>query len=147
MRVGTDTITIRVSADDTGGALLAAEVRMPAGGGPPALHRHAAPEVYRVDAGELAIYRRGRRRRRSSVARPAPATSSRSPAAAPTRSATSRRRRARPTSSSRPATEMERFVHAAAALDDPPSPARVVAVAQRHGVTFAGPVPAPATRP
>ena len=34
----------------------AQEVRLPAGGGPPALHRHAPTEVYRVDSGELAIY-------------------------------------------------------------------------------------------
>src|SRR4029079_15318880 len=41
---------------DTGGALLAVEVRLPTGGGPPALHRHAPTEVYRVERGELAIY-------------------------------------------------------------------------------------------
>ena len=29
---------------------------MPAGGGPPALHRHAPLEVYRVEQGELALY-------------------------------------------------------------------------------------------
>ncbi|HWI73841.1 MAG TPA: cupin domain-containing protein, partial [Baekduia sp.] len=56
MRVGGDEITIHVSSEDSGGALLVAEVGMAAGGGPPAPHRHDAAEVYRVDDGELAIY-------------------------------------------------------------------------------------------
>lgn len=56
MRVGADELTFRVTAGETGGALLAAEVRMPPGGGPPPLHRHAAEEVYRVDRGELTIH-------------------------------------------------------------------------------------------
>ena len=43
-------------ATPRGGALLAAEVTIPAGGGPPALHRHDAEELYRVERGELALY-------------------------------------------------------------------------------------------
>lgn len=50
--VGTDTLTFRVTTE----ALLAIDVDMPAGGGPPFLHRHAADEIYRVEAGEFAIY-------------------------------------------------------------------------------------------
>src|SRR3712207_2694595 len=59
VRVGTDELTFRVTSAATGGALLAAEVRLPAGGGPPALHRHAPEEVYRVEEGELALYLEG----------------------------------------------------------------------------------------
>jgi hypothetical protein len=40
-----------------------------------------------------------------------------------------------------PGEAIERFVRAAAALAPDAGPDDVVAVAQRHGVTFAGPVP------
>ena len=54
--VGRDEITIHVPSAETGGALLVGEVEMPAGGGPPALHRHPLTEVYLVDRGEFTIY-------------------------------------------------------------------------------------------
>jgi mannose-6-phosphate isomerase-like protein (cupin superfamily) len=50
--VGSDEIVLRASS----AALLAAEVTIPPGGGPPALHRHAPDEIYRVETGTLAIY-------------------------------------------------------------------------------------------
>ena len=50
--VGSDEIVLRVSSD----AILAAEVRIPPGGGPPALHRHDPDEVYRVEHGTLTLY-------------------------------------------------------------------------------------------
>ncbi len=56
LTVGSDEITLRVTSDATAGALLAADVRLPAGGGPPMLHRHEPAEVYRVQHGELALY-------------------------------------------------------------------------------------------
>jgi hypothetical protein len=52
LQVGADEMTIHVS-----GPLLAADVRMPAGGGPPGLHRHEPTEIYRVSDGEFTIYR------------------------------------------------------------------------------------------
>jgi oxalate decarboxylase/phosphoglucose isomerase-like protein (cupin superfamily) len=55
-QVGSDEITLHVASDASGGALLVAEVSLPAGGGPPILHRHAPEEVYRLERGELAIY-------------------------------------------------------------------------------------------
>jgi mannose-6-phosphate isomerase-like protein (cupin superfamily) len=61
IRVGHDDITIHVDSEESGGALLAVEVRMPPGGGPPAMHRHPSAEVYRVERGELAIYREDER--------------------------------------------------------------------------------------
>lgn len=55
MNVGSDEIQVRVSSEQTGGAMLALEVQMGPGGGPPALHRHAPEEVYRIDRGHLTI--------------------------------------------------------------------------------------------
>ena len=52
LKIGSDEITIHVSS----GTLLATEVTIPAGGGPPAMHRHPSEELYRVESGELAIY-------------------------------------------------------------------------------------------
>jgi oxalate decarboxylase/phosphoglucose isomerase-like protein (cupin superfamily) len=54
--VGSDELTFRVTSEATGGALLAIEVRMAPGGGPPMLHRHDPVEIYRVERGELTIY-------------------------------------------------------------------------------------------
>jgi quercetin dioxygenase-like cupin family protein len=57
--VGREEITFRVTGGESGGALSAFEVRMPAGGGPPMLHRHDPFELYRVERGELAFYIEG----------------------------------------------------------------------------------------
>lgn len=54
--VGSESLAFRITDRDSGGALVAADVRMPPGGGPPMLHRHDAFEAYRVDSGELAFY-------------------------------------------------------------------------------------------
>ena len=56
MRVGGDEVEFEVTHDDGLGGLVAAEVTMAPGGGPPALHRHAASELYRVEAGALCFY-------------------------------------------------------------------------------------------
>ncbi|HYI37386.1 MAG TPA: cupin domain-containing protein [Thermoleophilaceae bacterium] len=57
--VGSETIVVRVTSEQSGGALLAFEVRMPPGGGPPMLHRHDPFELYRVEQGEFAFYLEG----------------------------------------------------------------------------------------
>ena len=54
--VGREQIAVRLSTAETGGQLLALDVTMPPGGGPPGLHRHAAAEVYRVLDGEFTLY-------------------------------------------------------------------------------------------
>jgi mannose-6-phosphate isomerase-like protein (cupin superfamily) len=54
--VGGDEVTFRVTSGESDGVLLAFDVRMAPGGGPPALHRHDPFELYRVDRGELAFY-------------------------------------------------------------------------------------------
>jgi mannose-6-phosphate isomerase-like protein (cupin superfamily) len=50
--VGSDEIRLRVTSD----ALLAMEVRMAPGGGPPFLHRHDPEEIYRVERGTLTLH-------------------------------------------------------------------------------------------
>jgi mannose-6-phosphate isomerase-like protein (cupin superfamily) len=50
--VGTDEAILHVASD----ALLAMEVRMAPGGGPPFLHRHDPEEIYRVERGALTLY-------------------------------------------------------------------------------------------
>lgn len=54
--VGGDELTFRVTSEESDDALVAFEVRVPPGGGPPMLHRHDPFELYRVDAGELTFY-------------------------------------------------------------------------------------------
>ena len=56
MKVGNDEIEFEVTTADGAGGLVAAAVRMPPGGGPPALHRHGPSELYRVERGEFAFY-------------------------------------------------------------------------------------------
>ena len=124
MRVGGDEIDIKVSSE----ALLVAEVRMAAGGGPPGLHRHDAAEVYRVDEGELAIYVEDERR----VTRAGEVVHIPGGAAHTIRNESGARARALVVFS--PGSEMEAFVRAAAVARRPED---VVALAQRHGITFA----------
>jgi mannose-6-phosphate isomerase-like protein (cupin superfamily) len=56
LQLGTDQITLLATAAQTGGALLAVEMRMPPGGGPPLMHRHDPGEVYHVIEGEFTFY-------------------------------------------------------------------------------------------
>ena len=132
LQVGSDELTLLVTSDDTGGALLAAEVALPAGGGPPGLHRHAPEEIYRLERGELAIHieddegevRRILARRGDVVHIPG-----------------GRAHTVRNESDAEalayvvfaPGTEMEQFVRAASELTDPGID-EVVALAARHGI-------------
>lgn len=54
--VGRETLAFRVDSELSGGALLAFDVQMPPGGGPPMLHRHDPFELYRVESGEFSFY-------------------------------------------------------------------------------------------
>jgi oxalate decarboxylase/phosphoglucose isomerase-like protein (cupin superfamily) len=141
LQIGTDTIRLAVTSDQTDGALLAAEVRIPAGGGPPALHRHDPQEVYRVESGELAVYLEG-----------ADGVVARTVAAAGdvVHIPGGRAHTVRNESGSdvdayvvfTPGGPVEAFVRDAARLGaaGPPATADVFAVAQRHGVHIMGPV-------
>ena len=56
LALGTDEIVVLADSAQTGGALFAALVRMPPGGGPPVMHRHDPGEVYHVLEGEFTFY-------------------------------------------------------------------------------------------
>jgi oxalate decarboxylase/phosphoglucose isomerase-like protein (cupin superfamily) len=143
LRVGTDELTIRVPSAATGGEILVIDVRLPAGGGPPVLHRHAPTEIYRVDAGELAVYVE---RADGAVERIAATAGDVVPIPAgrahTVRNESPGEVRAHVTFA--PGAPMERFVRDAAGLAEagPPSVEDVMAVAARHGVEMAGPIPA-----
>jgi oxalate decarboxylase/phosphoglucose isomerase-like protein (cupin superfamily) len=135
MRVGSEEIESRVTSEELGGELAAAEVRMPAGGGPPMLHRHAASELYRVEQGEFAFYLEDDG---GKVWRTV-ATAGEVVAIAAGREHTIRNESAAAAIAFvvyAPGAAMEAFAHAAArlAVDGPPASQRVMAVAAEHGI-------------
>jgi mannose-6-phosphate isomerase-like protein (cupin superfamily) len=142
LRVGADEVTMHVASAASRGALLAIEVRMAPGGGPPALHRHDPDEVYRLERGALAIYLEdeGGDVRRIAVT---PGMVVHIPGG--------REHTVRNESDAEalayvvfaPGTEMERFIRAAEALAaaGPPRPQDVLALAERHGIEMTGPLP------
>ncbi|MBE2319946.1 cupin domain-containing protein [Solirubrobacter sp. CPCC 204708] len=121
LKVGSDEIAIHAR----GSALLATEVTIPAGGGPPGLHRHPSEELYRVEAGRLTIYREHER----IVATPGSVVHIPGGAAHTVRNESDEPARAYVVFS--PGTEMEAFVRALAA-----NPGDVVALAEAHGIEF-----------
>jgi oxalate decarboxylase/phosphoglucose isomerase-like protein (cupin superfamily) len=143
LRVGADELTIRVTSAETGGALMAADVHMPAGGGPPVLHRHAPAEVYRVTAGVLTIYLEDDRGEVERIV---------TPAGAVVHIPGGREHTIRNESDSAaeanvtfvPGEALEHFARAAAAsaADGPPRIEDVLALAERHGIEMTRPVPA-----
>lgn len=52
---GTDVTTVRASGSDTSGKMLMLEVTVPAGGGPPVLHRHEYTEIFYFLEGEFEV--------------------------------------------------------------------------------------------
>jgi oxalate decarboxylase/phosphoglucose isomerase-like protein (cupin superfamily) len=140
IRVGTDALTIRVTSEESGGAIAAIEVQMPAGGGPPMLHRHDPFELYRVENGELAFYvedddgvvRRTVGRAGTVVSIPAGREHT-------IRNESGNDARAFVVFS--PGAPMERFVRAAGALDRP-DVQEVLELASAHGIEMTGPVEA-----
>jgi mannose-6-phosphate isomerase-like protein (cupin superfamily) len=113
---------------------------MPAGGGPPLLHRHAPFEVYRVESGTLAIYVEGDdgmiERRETG---PGGVVAIPGGRAHTVRNESGAEARAYVVFA--PGAPMERFVRAAGALGDAGVDA-VLALAAEHGVELTGPVPA-----
>jgi oxalate decarboxylase/phosphoglucose isomerase-like protein (cupin superfamily) len=134
IRVGADQVALRVSSQATGGALLAADVTMPPGGGPPKLHRHAPEEVYRLERGELAIYvedEAGEVRR--TLARHGDVVHIPGGRAHTVRNESGETAHAYVVFT--PGAEMERFLRAAA---DQVAIADVLALAERHGIEMVG---------
>jgi mannose-6-phosphate isomerase-like protein (cupin superfamily) len=143
IRVGTDEIVLRVPSAATDGALLAAEVLIPAGGGPPALHRHDPEEVYRLERGELAIYLEddaGEIQRH----RVGPGDILHMPSGRAHTVRNEAEEEALAYVVFTPGDGFERFLRAAAALGaaGPPALEDVLRLAASHGVEITGPVPA-----
>ena len=142
LRVGTDEITVLAGSADTGGDLFAVELRMPPGGGPPVMHRHAPSEVYRVLAGELTFYitdTDGRTRRQVAGVGQTVTMAGDTPHTIRNESAQD----AVAFGVHAPGGVMEGFTRAAAALaaDGPPAMEDVLVLAERHGIEMLGPVP------
>jgi mannose-6-phosphate isomerase-like protein (cupin superfamily) len=128
LKVGHDEITLHVDSERSGGTMVAAEVTIPAGGGPPALHRHPSAELYRVQRGELALYLGDERisAGEGAVVHIPGGT------AHTIRNETDAEAQAFVVFT--PGTEMERFVRAVAA-----SPGDVLALAREHGIEMLTP--------
>jgi oxalate decarboxylase/phosphoglucose isomerase-like protein (cupin superfamily) len=118
--------------------MLAIEVQMGPGGGPPGLHRHAPEEVYRVERGQLTVHLEdGLGEVQRIVAEP------RTVVHIPGGRMHTVRNESREDASAyvvfTPGTEMEQFLNAANRLAGagPPEFAEVLALAQRHGIEMA----------
>ncbi|PVY95475.1 cupin domain-containing protein [Actinomycetospora cinnamomea] len=143
LRVGGDEITVLAGTAETDGDLFAIELRMPPGGGPPVMHRHAPSEVYRVLVGQLTFYDTGadgRTRRRVAGTGETVTLAGDTPHTIRNESA----QEAVAFGVHAPGGPMEGFCRAAAALapDGPPVMDEVLAIAERHGIELLGPVPA-----
>lgn len=147
LHTGADEITVLATSAQTGGALLAIQVRMPPGGGPPVLHRHAPGEVYHVLGGEFTFYV-------GDVDGPARRVTAGVGAVVPLAGNTPHTVRNESTADAvafvvhAPGAPMEGFLRAVAALGDEAgrSMDAVLAVAARHGIEMLGPIPATADR-
>ena len=147
LRVGGDLVEVRAASAETDGALLAYDVTLAPGGGPPHLHRHEAAELVRVEEGELTFYlgdesggverRRAGRGEVVAVAGNREHTFRNEAAAA-----------ARAFAVLSPGDRMEHFARAAAALGADASAERVAALAAADGIEVTRPLPgAPVAEP
>jgi mannose-6-phosphate isomerase-like protein (cupin superfamily) len=141
LQVGGDTMEVHMSSAENDGALLAYDVTLSPGGGPPHLHRHEAAELFKVERGELTFYladESGEVGRRTAgpgdvVAIPANREHSiRNEAAAA----------ARAFAVLAPGDRMEQFARAAAALGATATPDRVAGLAAESGIEITRPLPA-----
>jgi mannose-6-phosphate isomerase-like protein (cupin superfamily) len=149
LSLGSDDVTVLATSAQTGGALFAVEIRMPPGGGPPMLHRHAPGEVYYVLQGEFALYIGDRDAPDAPVRRVIATVGDVVPLAGGTphtiRNETETDAIAFVVHA--PGEVMEGFSRAAAALADPlsnrcpPSIEAVLDLAEQHGVEMLGPIP------
>lgn len=141
LTVGGDEMAIQVTSDVSDGSLLAYDVWLAPGGGPPALHRHAAFELFRVQRGELAFYLEdGHGSVARSVAGPGTVVAIPGGREHTVRNESGQRAHAFVVLS--PGDEMERFARAAGALDpdDASLPAKILAVAAAHGIEITRPL-------
>jgi oxalate decarboxylase/phosphoglucose isomerase-like protein (cupin superfamily) len=145
LTVGSDELTFRVASEQTDGALLAVEVRMPAGGGPPLLHRHTAVEIYKVERGELAVYVEDDA---GAIARVVAGAGTVVPIPGGREHTIRNESQEEATAYVvfAPGRDIERFMRAAGerAGGGPVDPAEVLALAERYSIQLTRPVPAPA---
>jgi mannose-6-phosphate isomerase-like protein (cupin superfamily) len=133
LSLGGDEVVLRCTGEQSGGALLALDVRIPPGGGPPALHRHDPVELYRVEEGELTFHLEdGPLRATGGAVVAIPGGSEHT-----VRNESDREARAFVVFS--PAAAMEGFIRSAAELDSPAMD-EVLALAAAHGIEMTRPV-------
>ena len=147
LRLGTDELVVLMTSAQSGGALLAAEIRMPPGGGPPVMHRHEPSEVYYVLGGEFTFYTgeqlsdgdwAGIRRVTAAAGDVVPL-----PGGIPHTIRNESDADAVAFVVHAPGAPMEGFARAAAALatDGEPNMDQVLGIAARHGIELLGPIP------
>jgi mannose-6-phosphate isomerase-like protein (cupin superfamily) len=133
LTVGSDRIVFRLTSEQGGGEIAVFDVTIPAGGGPPMLHRHDAFELYRVRTGELAIYLQGNDGAvRRTVAGPGAVVPIDSGLEHTIRNESDQEAQASVIFS--PAESMERFARAANDLGQTPAAHQVLALAEAHGI-------------
>jgi len=140
LSVGGDEIRFRVTSAESGSAAIAFEVEMPAGGGPPALHRHPSLEIYRVEEGELCLYvgSDGEHVERRVVGAGEAAFI---PGGAEHTIRNESEARARAFVVLSPGVELERFARAVGELGDAAEPESVLRLAAANGVEITRPLP------
>jgi len=141
LTLGTDEVTVLATTTQTNGALFAVEIRMPPGGGPPVLHRHAPGEIYFVVEGEFTFYAAdpdGPVRRITAAAGDVVPLAGGIPHTVRNESDAD----AVAHVVHAPGSPMENFTRAAAALaaDGPPEMDAVLALAAQHGIEMLGPI-------
>jgi mannose-6-phosphate isomerase-like protein (cupin superfamily) len=141
LTVGGDEIAFLVTSDMSAGSVVAYDAWLAPGGGPPALHRHAAFELFRVERGELAFYLEdddGTVVR--SVAGPGVVVAIRGGREHTVRNESDREAHAFVVLS--PGDRMERFARAGDALGagGAPEPAQILALAAEHGIEITRPL-------
>ncbi len=142
LRVGSELATVLATTRETNGDLFAVELRMPPGGGPPVMHRHAPSEIYRVLSGEFSFYITGsdgttaRRVARAGETVTLAGNTPHTVRNESTEDAVALQVHA-------PGGPMEGFTRSAAQLaaDHTPTIEEVLAIAERHGIELLGPVP------
>lgn len=142
LRVGSELATVLATTQQTNGDLFAVELRMPPGGGPPVMHRHAPSEIYRVLSGEFTFYvtgSDGTTLRRVARAGETVTLAGNTPHTIRNESAED----AVAFQVHAPGGPMEGFIRSAAQLaaDHTPTIEEVLAIAERHGIEMLGPVP------
>lgn len=142
LRVGSEEVTVLATSAETNGDLFAVELRMPPGGGPPVMHRHAPSEVYRVLSGAFAFYvtgADGATIRRVARAGETVTLAGNTPHTIRNESTED----AVAFCVHAPGSAMEGFTRSAGRLaaDHTPAIEEVLAIAERNGIELLGPVP------